>query len=243
MLNGVGRPASGDAGERVADGRIADRRGAGGRALARVALCGASALLWAAVVWQAGFVFAAADPRQCILEAGSAVDTSDVAAFERQVDVDAILEQALNLFVRRAQDPEAARDLPPMVALLFTQAASRDGNVRSLLLNETRAFVLNGISSGAFAGRKPSGNAAQGLLAPLFADASTGRKEIRNVGQPRRDGDGWLVPFVVHDGGNGESYDVTGRVTSANGGMRLTSVANMESLLRKVAAESRAVEP
>ena len=56
-----------------------------------------------------------------------------------------------------------------MVALLFTQAASKEGNVRSLLLNETRAFVLNGISSGAFAGRKPSGNAAQGLLAPLFA--------------------------------------------------------------------------
>ena len=86
----------------------------------------------------------------------------------------------------------------PMVALLFTQAASKEGNVRSLLLNETRAFVLNGISSGAFAGRKPSGNTAQGLLAPLFADASTGRKEIKNVGQARRDGDGWLVPFVVH---------------------------------------------
>ena len=205
--------------------------------------CGASALLLAAMVMQAGFAFATADPRQCILEAGSAVDKSDVAAFEKQVDVDAILEQALNLFVRRAQDPEAAKDLPPMVALLFTQAASKEGNVRSLLLNETRAFVINGISSGAFAGKKPSPTASQGLLAPLFADASTGRKEIKNVGQPRRDGEGWLVPFVVHDGGNGESYDVTGRVTTVNGAMRLTSVANMESLLRKVAAESRAVEP
>ena len=37
---------------------------------------------------------AAADPRQCVLEAGAAVDKSDVTAFERQVDVDAILEQA-----------------------------------------------------------------------------------------------------------------------------------------------------
>ena len=205
--------------------------------------CGASVLLLAAMAMQAGFAFATADPRQCILEAGSAVDKSDVAAFEKQVDVDAILEQALNLFVRRAQDPEAAKDLPPMVALLFTQAASKEGNVRSLLLNETRAFVINGISSGAFAGKKPSPTASQGLLAPLFADASTGRKEIKNVGQARRDGEAWLVPFVVHDGGNGESYDVTGRVTTVNGAMRLTSVANMESLLRKVAAESRAVEP
>ena len=205
--------------------------------------CGAGVLLLAVMVLQAGFALATTDPRQCILEAGSAVDKSDVGAFEKQVDVDAILEQALNLFVRRAQDPEAAKDLPPMVALLFTQAASKEGNVRSLLLNETRAFVINGISSGAFAGKKPSPTASQGLLAPLFADASTGRKEIKNVGQPRRDGEGWLVPFVVHDGGNGESYDVTGRVTTVNGAMRLTSVANMESLLRKVAAESRAVEP
>ena len=218
-------------------------RAVNGGVVARVTLCGASVLLWAAMVLQAGFANAAADPRQCILEAGSAVDKSDVAAFEKQVDVDAILEQALNLFVRRAQDPEAAKDLPPMVALLFTQAASKEGNVRVLLLNETRAFVINGISSGAFAGKKPSATASQGLLAPLFADASTGRKEIKSVGQARRDGEAWLVPFVVHDGGNGESYDVTGRVTTVNGAMRLTSVANMESLLRKVAAESRAVEP
>ena len=218
-------------------------RAVAGKASARMMRCGVSALLWAAIVLQAGFAIAAADPRQCIMEAGSAVEKSDVAAFEKQVDVDAILEQALNLFVRRAQDPEAAKDLPPMVALLFTQAASKEGNVRSLLLNETRAFVINGISSGAFAGKKPSPTASQGLLAPLFADASTGRKEIKNVGQPRRDGEGWLVPFVVHDGGNGESYDVTGRVTTVNGAMRLTSVANMESLLRKVAAESREVQP
>ena len=213
------------------------------KASARMTRCGVSALLWAAIVLQAGFAIAAADPRQCIMEAGSAVEKSDVAAFEKQVDVDAILEQALNLFVRRAQDPEAAKDLPPMVALLFTQAASKEGNVRALLLNETRSFVLNGISSGAFAGKKPSAKASQGMLAPLFADASTGRKEIKNIGQARRDGEGWLVPFVVHDSGNDESYDVTGRVTSVKGEMRLTSVANMESLLRRVAAESRAVEP
>ena len=113
----------------------------GGRASARMTRCGVSALLWAAIVLQAGFAIAAADPRQCIMEAGSAVEKSDVVAFEKQVDVDAILEQALNLFVRRAQDPEAAKDLPPMVALLFTQAASKEGNVRALLLNETRSFV------------------------------------------------------------------------------------------------------
>ena len=65
---------------------------------------------------------------------------------------------------------------------------------------------------------------------------------MRHVGQARRDGDGWLVPFVVHDGGNGESYDVTGRITGADGCLRLTSVVNIEALLEQVAAESRSVE-
>ncbi len=186
---------------------------------------------------------AADDPRQCVIDAGRAVDNADVEAFERLVDVDAVLEQALDIFVRRARDPQTARELPPMVALLFSQAAEKEGSVRALLLNETRAFVLNGVASGAFAGRRPSGAAAQGLLAPLFADASTGRKEVRDVGPARRDGDGWLVPFVVHDGGNGESYPVTGRVTTEGSGLRLTAVSNMEALLAQVAAEHRALEP
>ena len=103
MLNFVGRTASVEAGAK-----------SGGKVLGRVPYYFVAALLWAAVVVQPSFAFAANDPRQCILEAGGAVDKSDVAAFERQVDVDAILEQALNLFVRRAQDPEAAKDLPPM---------------------------------------------------------------------------------------------------------------------------------
>lgn len=211
-----------------------------GRTLGVVVGCGLFALC--CLAWPR-LSLAADDPRQCIVAAGQAVDAANVSAFERQVDVNAVLTQALDIFVRRAQNPDTAKDLPPMVALLFTQAAAKDGNVRGVLLSETKAFVLNGISSGAFAGRKPTGASAQGLLAPLFADASTGRKEIRSVGQARSDGDGWLVPFVVHDGGNGESYDVTGRVTRVDGGLRLTSVANMETLLRRVAAESRAVEP
>lgn len=212
---------------------------ASARALRVVLGC---ALLLCCMTWPRP-AMAADDPRQCIVAAGKAVDAADVNAFERQVDVNAVLTQALDIFVRRAQDPETAKELPPMVALLFTQAAAKDGSVRGVLLSETMAFVRNGIASGAFAGRKPTGASAQGLLAPLFADASTGRKEIRSVGQARQDGEGWLVPFVVHDGGNGESYDVTGRVTRVDGQMRLTSVANMEPLLRRVAAESRAVEP
>lgn len=184
--------------------------------------------------------------RLCIAQAGKAVDAADVAAFERLVDLDAILDEALGLFLREAQKPEVAGQLPPLLALLFSQAAGQDSggvNVRSLLFSEIRAFVINGVASGAFAGRKPTGQAAQGLLATLFADASTGRKEIREIGQARRDGQGWLVPFTVHDAGNGETYPVLGRVSPVDDGCRLTAVENLEELLGRVAAESRNAVP
>lgn len=182
-----------------------------------------------------------ADPRQCLMEVGQAIDAADAAAFERLVDVDAILDAALTLFLRDVQKPEVADQLPPLLAVMFSQAASGDagGNrLRDLLFSEVRAFVINGVSSGAFAGRTPSGGSAQGMLAPLFADASTGRKEIRQISQPRPDGHGWLVPFVVHDAGNAESYPVLGRVSPVENGFRLTSVENLEELLGRVRAES-----
>ena len=183
----------------------------------------------------------AADPRQCVADVGRAIDAADAAAFERLVDVDAILDAALTLFLRDAQKPEVAARLPPLLAVMFSQAASGDSggnNLRNLLFSDARAFVINGVSSGAFAGRTPSGGAAQGLLAPLFADASTGRKEIRRIGQARSDNRGWLVPFVVHDAGNGENYEVLGRVSPVENGFRLTSVENLEELLDRVRAES-----
>ncbi|WP_302737477.1 hypothetical protein [uncultured Desulfovibrio sp.] len=182
-----------------------------------------------------------ADPRQCLVEVGQAIDAADAAVFERLVDVDAILGAALTLFLRDVQKPEVADQLPPLLAVMFSQAASGDagGNkLRDLLFSEARAFVINGVSSGAFAGRAPSGGSAQGMLAPLFADASTGRKEIRRIGQARPDGHGWLVPFVVHDAGNAESYPVLGRLSPVENGFRLTSVENLEELLGRVRAES-----
>lgn len=184
--------------------------------------------------------------RLCIAQAGKAIDAADVAAFERLVDLDAILDRALGLFLSETQKPEVARQLPPLLTMLFSQAAAQGnggGAVRNLLFSEVRAFVLNGVASGAFAGRKPTGQAAQGLLAPLFADASTGRKEILEIGRARPDGQGWLVPFVVHDAGNGEKYSVLGRVSPVDNGYRLTAVENLEELLRRVMAESGNVAP
>lgn len=181
-------------------------------------------------------------PVRCLEEAGRAIDNADVAAFERQVDVDGILEQALALVVRDMERPGSAERFPPLLALVFSQAGARNGGgeaVRSLLKSEARAFILNGVASGAFAGRTPQGGGS-GLLAPLFADASLGRKEIRRVGAATPDGEGWLLPFVVHDAGNGQEYAVLGRFSPTENGCRLTSVENLEELFERIRRESMA---
>lgn len=196
----------------------------------------------------AGSVIAAgtaSGARQCVTDIGLAVDRADAAAFERLVDVDTILAAALDIFVQRARDPRVAEELPPMLAILFAQAApGEQGNatVRAVLLSESRAFVMNGISSGAFAGRRVEGRAAQGVLAPLFADASTGRKEVRQVGEARAKNGDWLVPFTVYDHGNGENYRVTGRVCFNDGKARLVAVENLDALMGQVADESRSMQ-
>lgn len=180
-------------------------------------------------------------PARCLAETAKAIDTADVAAFERQVDVDALLEQALGLVMQVMAQPETADHMPPLLALVFSQAAGDGGGaVRSLLKGEARAFILNGVASGAFAGRRPTGKAASGLLAPLFADASLGRKEIRAAGAPVADGEGWLMPFVVHDAGNGQDYAVTGRFSPTETGCRLTSVENLGELFERIRQESLA---
>jgi hypothetical protein len=179
---------------------------------------------------------------RCPAQIGLAIDAADTAAFEKLVDIDAILNEGFNIFLRDLEAMQEAGDIPPLLALLFSPAAMRNAageQIRALLVNETKAFVLNGVASGAFAGRPPDGRAAQGLLAPLFADASTGRKEIRNIGVPRGKNGEWLVPFVVHDLGNGESYPVVGRLSPAHGQCRLTAIENLDELIHRINEERK----
>lgn len=195
-------------------------------------------------LWPVFPAHAAADPDapgRCLAEAARAIDGADAVAFERQVDVDGILEQALALIARDMERPGSAERYPPLLALVFSQAAGDGGGatVRSLLKSEARAFILNGVASGAFAGRQPRGGGS-GLLAPLFAEASLGRKEIRRVGAATSDGEGWLLPFVVHDAGNGQEYAVLGRFSPTENGCRLTSVENLEELFERIRRESMA---
>lgn len=184
-----------------------------------------------------------AGPAGCLAEIQAAIDNADYAAFDRLVDSDAILDSALDVFLAEMNSPGLAENLPPIVAMLFSQAAGRGRDaetLRGILRSEAGAFLQNGIASGAFAGRKNGEKQARGMLAPLFADVSLGRKEIRSVGQAVADGEGYVVPFVVRDFGNGLDYPVTGRLSPTENGFRLTGIENLRQLMLRIAAEGSA---
>ncbi len=144
--------------------------------------------------------------------------------------------------MRELKNPETASKLPPLLALMFSQAAAQSEGgetLRGLLRSEARNFVLNGIESGAFAGRKPIVANSQNLFGPIFSAASPGRKAVIGKGKPTKSGNMWLMPFTVHDYGNERDYNVKGRFTRQNDGtVRLTGIENIPALLAQIGAEN-----
>lgn len=187
----------------------------------------------------AGIASAANTPEECLAEISEAMEAGDSARFEELIDLNPILESSLDTFLREAAKPENASSLPPMLAMLFTQNAGQAGQaVKGMLIAAARAFVLGGVSSGAFAGRQLDQSQSQNLLTPLFAQASVGRKEIRNIGQAVPDNGDWLLPFTVHDYGNDQDYPVIGRFRQSGDNIRLAAIENLDQIFSQIQKEA-----
>lgn len=181
----------------------------------------------------------AATPDQCLRKISSAMEKGDAAAFEQAIDMDAIINQAMEMFISEMQKPENGSQIAPMLALLFSQAKGDGAQaIRNLLRQETKAFVLNGVKSGAFAGRQIQSQQLQGYLAPLFSGASMGRKEIVPVGEPVADENGWFMPFSVYDHGNGQTYALIGRFAGNADGPCLAGIENLDQVFYQIKKES-----
>lgn len=182
---------------------------------------------------------AAESPESCIFEIGNAIHKADVKKFESLVDIDAIIYVAFDVFLREVKKQESVSNLPPTLALLFSYAAdlgSSNVNMRKFLSSEVKSFVINGISSGSFAGVR-TGSRDMGIISPLFADASIGKKEIRNIGKAMAVANGWLVPFSLYDFGNGHNYHIRGLVSKNSKGFRLVAIDNINVLVSKIFLE------
>lgn len=182
---------------------------------------------------------AARDPQECLALINEAVASGDTHFFKELVDVDGILQSALAAFLAEIRKPENAFALPPMLALMISRAGDSQSleSIRGLLLNEARAFVLNGVENGSFAGKNFPAGKREGFLAPLFANASTGRKEIRDIGAAEKNGDYFLAPFIVHDYGNGNDYPVVGKFAMTPQGARLCGIENFDQLFIQIRRE------
>lgn len=201
-----------------------------------------ASLVFLLAIGLAGTGMAATEPAGALDDINRAIDEADSKAFQQLVDIDGILADSLNAFLRELKNPETASKLPPLLALMFSQAAAQSEGgetLRGLLRSEARNFVLNGIESGAFAGRKPIVANSQNLFGPIFSAASPGRKAVIGTGKPTKSGNMWLMPFTVHDYGNERDYNVKGRFTRQNDGtVRLTGIENIPALLAQIGAEN-----
>lgn len=207
-------------------------------------------LLGAAVLCAAaGTAVAATDsisgpqsPAHALKAVQKALDTGDVALFERHVDMDAIVAAAVDFFLADAQSPEGKARLSPVIAMLISSVSSSadaQQGLRALIGREARNFMVYGVQSGNFAGQSRANiPPPDGLLAPLFADASLGRKEIQSTTAALADGKDALISFSVYDYGNGRSYPVTGRMRTVNGQWRLVQVENLPALADQLRNES-----
>lgn len=216
------------------------------RTWAFVVLLGA---LYGFVVWVSpshaattNAVTAQEGPAKALENVQSAIDTGDSTLFERHVDVDGLIRAGVDYFLAEAKNDTGKNSLPPVLAMILsTVGQSETGKMsfRSLVGGEARNFVVYGVQSGSFAGtRRDNAPPPEGLLAPLFAEASLGRKEIRQARSPQMRGNDCLISFVVYDYGNGQSYPIQGLWQVVNGHWQLVKVENMSALLKQIRREA-----
>jgi len=175
-----------------------------------------------------------------------AIDRNDHVLLEKYVDLRGIITRGVDRFVADyAANPPGGEGDPLMEMLsggLSREAGSPAAvSMKMMLVEETRKFVIRGVASGDFSGR-PSTAAVLpdgGLLAILFADASTARKELRDLRVNPAKGDTATAQATLYDFGSERNYPVQlGLKLHPEGYWKVTDVKNMADLIRRVRKEA-----
>lgn len=185
------------------------------------------------------YAYENSDPRSCLEMIAASMDEANATRFSSLVDVEGIASDALADLEKLSTDPQTSQWLPPSITLMASHGALTSKALQGFLASEVREFVLYGVGSGGFGGRSVGNYRSTSMLGPLFAMASSGKKEIRGIGMPEAiRKDVYQVPFTVHDA-NGNNYSVEGIITGGSGSYRLTGIGNMRELILKVALEAQ----
>lgn len=181
----------------------------------------------------------AAEPEDCLNRIQSAIDTCDATAFGQLVDLDSMTESAIDALAEIAAQPGDNFALDPMLALPLLQLSGPQGAaLRNMLGTEIKKYILNGVASGSFAGRRPVREQTGGLMSSLFSNASNGRKEILAKGEPVAYDEGWHMPFTLHDYGNNHDYRIIGRFLATDSGAKLVEIENLDELVTQLQNEA-----
>ncbi|MDR2696160.1 MAG: hypothetical protein LBC79_07270 [Deltaproteobacteria bacterium] len=185
--------------------------------------------------------FAASAPEQAVRNAQRAIDTKNADLFDQVVDTQSILDAATDMLLAEADKPDGR--LPPMLSLMISSIKDSHAlaGLRALIAQEARAFVNYGVLSGSFAGKPDHSIRPGGMLAPLFSDASLGRKELRVAGPASPIGQEQnLLPVELKDHGNGHTYPLLLRLRWTPPDWRIMEVVNLPDIWNQIRSEAEA---
>lgn len=201
-----------------------------------------SCALWAG----AHTVQAQNTPQASLQQVQQALDARDLPLFERRVAIDALVDQGVMLLSERLKNSgQNGAALPPTLMLMAysLQDESTAPAVRAMLKKELSTFIRSGIKTGQLHGQPQQGVQAEGALARLLPNISTGKKTIRATGQPRLEDNGHcLLPASLHDAGNGQSYALQLHMRPQDDGWQVYAIENMTALMQTIEQESREIQ-
>jgi hypothetical protein len=186
--------------------------------------------------------FAAGTPEQAVRDAQRAIDTKNADLFDQLVDTRGILNAATDLLLAEADKPKG--QLPPMLALMLSSVKDSQAlaALRTLITQEAHTFLRYGVLSGNFAGKPDNSVRPGGMLAPLFSNASMGRKELRVAGPSAPGGqEGVFLPVELKDYGNGNVYPLLLRLQWQPPDWRIVEIVNLSDVWNQVRAEADAL--
>ena len=182
-------------------------------------------------------------PAASLQQIQQALDNRDIALFERRVDVDSLIDQALALLLERVKrSGQNGEALPPALTLMAysLQDESLAPSIRAMLKKELGSFVRSGVRTGHLNGHPQRDVQPEGMLARFLPEISTGAKTLKATGAPTTQADGGCVlPASLHDAGNGRTYPLQLAMRPQADGWQVCEVRNMPALLRLLEQESK----
>ncbi|NLV97949.1 MAG: hypothetical protein GX043_11540 [Desulfovibrionales bacterium] len=188
----------------------------------------------------------AESPQLAMDQVQQAIDSHDPELFEKYVDVRSIIDHGVDTLIAEfSSRPSGKKDnvlLDLLSGGLGQHSQSPAGQqIKQLLAEETRKFVIRGVASGSFSGQEAKAQVLPdgGIFALIFADASTARKEFRSINLVSANDGHALVAGQVYDFGSERSYPVLLNLTlQPQGHWQVQQVHNMPELVRMIRQEA-----